>query len=90
MGARKRNVLDRAKAPGGRARPGLDARLPPETGPVVERPRENGPAVGIDGNLRGVVVQQWPRRGRKRLQATFYTEFDGRRPKRLIIKVLGE
>ena len=23
-------------------------------------------------------------------QATFYTEFDGRRPKRLIIKVLGE
>jgi hypothetical protein len=22
--------------------------------------------------------------------ATFYTEFDGRRPKRLVIKVLGE
>ncbi|MEK6326293.1 MAG: hypothetical protein AABM66_02055 [Actinomycetota bacterium] len=29
-------------------------------------------------------------RGFRRSQPTFYTEFDGLRPKRLIIKVLGE
>jgi hypothetical protein len=27
--------------------------------------------------------------GFRRSQPTFYTEFDGRRPKRLVIKVLG-